>query len=410
MIDRCPLHFQVGAAKAEITPPLEVGILMSAADEKWEPFEGVRSPLYARALVIEGTGRRIALVSLDLLGISGKAFGGKRRFEVRVASASNRVLRSRDLILTATHTHSAPETLAVTDLYRTPQFKRWAGMLAEQIGQAVRRAAQGMKPCLLGIASAEVPGLAIHRRIKTTQGVVLSHPEPPPETVISREGAVDPSVNVAAFLDESEEPVAVLVNGVCHPVHEMCIRRVSPDYPGEMCRELEARHRGATAFFFNGAAGNINPPTVSGGPDGARSHGQKLARAAEELLGQVEPVEGEEVVLLRSRVSLPGRTLTGRPSKVPLITELTALRLGSVGFVLIPGEPFVEIGLGIRQASPFEPTWVVGYAGDYVGYIPTDRAFDEGGYELGPGPWARVGPGSEGIIRREALALLRCLK
>ncbi len=410
MKERCHLHFRVGAAKAEITPPLEVGILMSAADGKWEPFEGVRSPLYARALVIEGTGRRIALVSLDLLGISGKAFGGKRRFEARVASASNGVLRSRDLILTATHTHSAPETLAVTDLYRTPQFKRWAGMLAEQIGQAVRRAAQDMKPCLLGIASAEVPGLAIHRRIKTTQGVVLSHPEPPPETVISREGALDPTVNVAAFLGHSKEPVAVLVNATCHPVHEMCIRHVSPDYPGEMCRELEARHRGATAFFFNGAAGNINPPTVSGGPDSARSHGQRLARAAEKLLGQVEPVEGKEVVFLRSRVSLPGRTLTGRPSKVPLITELTALRLGGVGLVFIPGEPFVEIGLSIRQASPFEPTWVVSYAGDYVGYIPTDRAFDEGGYELGPGPWARVGPGSEGIIRREALALLRCLE
>jgi len=319
VIDRCHLHFRVGAAKAEITPPLEVGLLMSAGERKWEPFEGVRSPLYARALVIEGTGRRIALVSLDLLGISGKAFGGRDRFKARGSARSKRAVRSSDLILTATHTHAAPETLAVTDLYRTPQFKRWVGMLAERVGQAVRRAAQGMNPCLLGIASAEVPGFAIHRRIKTTRGVVLSHPEPPPETVISREGAVDPTVNVAAFLGHSKEPVAVLVNGTCHPVHEMCIPRVSPDYPGEMCREC-------------------------------------------------------------------------------------------VGFVFIPGEPFVEIGLGIRQASPFEPTWVVSYAGDYVGYIPTDRAFDEGGYELGPGPWARVGPGSEGTIRREALALLRCLK
>lgn len=410
MIDRCHLHFQVGTAKAEITPPLEVGLLMSAADGKWEPFEGVRSPLYARALVIEGSGRRIALVSLDLLGISGKAFGGKSRLKAQTISASHGAVRAKDLVVTATHTHSAPDTLAVTDLYRTPQFKRWAGMLAERVGQVVRRAAQGMKPCLLGIASAEVPGLAIHRRIKTTRGVVPSHPEPPPETVISRQGALDPTVNVAAFLGHSKEPVAILVNATCHPVHEMCIPRVSPDYPGEMCKELEARYRGATAFFFNGAAGNINPPTVSGGPEDAKTHGQELAAAVEELLGGLEPVEGKQVVLLRSRVSLPGRTLTGRLSKVPLITELTALRLGGVGLVLIPGEPFVEIGLAIRRASPFEPTWVVSYAGDYVGYIPTDRAFDEGGYELGPGPWARVGPGSEGIIRREALALLRCLK
>jgi len=409
-MNRGDLPFRVGAARAEITPPLEVGLLMSAAAEKWEPFKGVRSPLHARALVIEGPGRRIALVSLDLLGISGKAFGGRRRFEARVAAASNRVVRSSDLILTATHTHSAPETLALTGLYRTPQFKRWVGLLAERIGGALHRAVQRMEPACLGTASAHVLGLAIHRRIKTTRGVVLSHPEPPPETVTSREGALDPTVNVAVFLGHSEEPMAILANATCHPVHEMCIPMVSSDYPGEMCRELESGHPEATALFLGGAAGNINPPTVSGGPDDAQSHGKKLAQVAQELLGELEHVDGKEVALLRSPVSLPGRTLTGRPSKVPLTTELTAVRLGSVGLAFIPGEPFVEIGLGIRQASPFEPTWVVGCAGDYIGYIPTDAAFDEGGYELGPGPWARVGRGSEGIIRREALALLRRLR
>jgi hypothetical protein len=71
---------------------------------------------------------------------------------------------------------------------------------------------------------------------------------------------------------------------------------------------------------------------------------------------------------------------------------------------------FVEIGLRIRQNSPYDFTAVVGYAEDAIGYIPTGQAFEEGGYELGPGPWARVGRGSGEIIQREALALLREIK
>jgi hypothetical protein len=132
------------------------------------------------------------------------------------------------------------------------------------------------------------------------------------------------------------------------------------------------------------------------------------------MLGNLLPVartgDGEDVVLERRSLRLPARTLTGRPSKVPVATEIAGLRLGSAAFVFVPGELFVEIGLSIRASSSSAPTWVVGYAEDYVGYIPTERAFEEGGYELGPGPWARVGRGSGSTIQREVSALLRHLR
>jgi hypothetical protein len=78
--------------------------------------------------------------------------------------------------------------------------------------------------------------------------------------------------------------------------------------------------------------------------------------------------------------------------------------------VFLPGEPFVEIALAIREASPLEFTAVAGYAESYIGYIPTDRAFRNGGYEIGPGAWSRVAPGSEAIVRREAIELLRSVR
>jgi hypothetical protein len=177
-----------------------------------------------------------------------------------------------------------------------------------------------------------------------------------------------------------------------------------------MSRELEQRHASAVALLLNGAAGNINPPTVSGGAADAERHGKRLARVVDEALARLQPLETEALLLKRRPVTLPARTRTGRPAAKPLKTEIAALRLGEVAFLFVPGELFVEIGLAIRHESPHRHTFVVGYAEDAIGYIPTDQAFAEGGYELGPGPWAKVGVGSETIIQQAAAALLEEVK
>jgi hypothetical protein len=403
------LAFRVGAGKIEITPPLEIGLLMSSVEQRWAAFEGVRRPLYARAIVIEGGERRIALVSLDVLGISDRAFGGMARFKRRALATLDDRLQPSDLILTATHTHSGPETLALSDLYRTPAFQVWLGVLAEQIGMALHHALDALRPCRMDVGTGLAPGLSIYRRIHTTQGILLSHPPLPPEIVLSREGPVDDSVNVAAFRDASGQMVALLVNATCHPVHEMCIPQISPDYPGETCHELEQRYPGATALFLNGAAGNINPPTVSGGPADADRHGRRLASIAEEMLRHLHPVTGAELTLRRRKVVLPARTLRGAPATRPRTAPIAALRLGDALFLFLPGEPFVETGLALRAESPFGFTAVVGYAEDGTGYIPTDRAFDEGGYEIGPGRWSRLARGSEPILRQAAHELVTTL-
>ncbi|HZP82242.1 MAG TPA: neutral/alkaline non-lysosomal ceramidase N-terminal domain-containing protein [Chthonomonadaceae bacterium] len=400
------LPWRVGAGMTDITPPLEVGILMSSLERRWEPFEGVRRPLHARAVVMQRGSRRVALVALDLLGVSGKAFGGRARFKNRIVTASGNTVRPGNLLLAATHSHSAPETLALTDLCHTAAFQAWVETLAERIGQAVREAAASARPCRLAVGTGTAPGHGVYRRIHTTQGILLNHPPIPPEIILSQEGPTDDSVNVAAFLDEAGQPVALLVNATCHPVHEMCLPQISPDYPGEMSIELEHRTPGTVALFLNGAAGNINPPTVSGGPADSVRHGHRLAETVIQTLHHLRPVEGTEFVLKRQAVRLPGRTPTGRPTATPLHTEVAALRLGEAGFVFLPGEPFVETGLAVRASSPYPFTAIVGYAEDSIGYIPTDTAFAEGGYETGPGLWAKVGPGSEPIYRDSASAAL----
>jgi hypothetical protein len=125
----------------------------------------------------------------------------------------------------------------------------------------------------------------------------------------------------------------------------------------------------------------------------------------DESLSCLRPVAGATVALRRRDVRLPLRTQRGKPSSRTLKTGIAALRLGDALFVFLPGEPFVETGLAIKERSPFVFTAVVGYAESSIGYVPTERAFDEGGYEIGPGRWSYLGRGCEEILRREAIAL-----
>jgi len=395
-----------GAAKAEITPALKVGLLMSSREQRWEPFKSVRLPLHARATALRQGDLSVVLVSLDLLGLAGKALGGWTHFVSRICAAANNLVEPDDLILAATHTHTGPETLALTDLPEETAFQKWVDLLVRQTGAAIRQAVRNLRPCRLQAAQARVK-LGIYRRILTTQGVVLSNETPCPDIVIRRKMPTENRVNVAALIDTSERLIAMLVNATCHPIHEMCLPHVSPDYPGEMSLALERRHRDAVALFFNGAAGNINPPTPCGIPRNARRHGLELASAAERALRNLSSHAVTCLSLRRRSVLLPSRQLKGRPAKKPVCAEIAALRIGNVAFLFLPGEPFVETGLAIRRKSPFKQLFIVGYAGNTIGYIPTNEAFDEGGYEIGPGKWSYLARGSEPIFRKAALRLLR---
>jgi len=407
--DAPDLSFRAGVGVAEITPPLDVGSLMSSGRQLSEPFEGVRLPLYAKAVVVENQRRRIALVALDLLGLAGEAVGGMPGFRRQVVAAADGAVSADDLVLASTHTHSGPESIALSDLYHEEHFKKWADCLSRQIGSAVKDAAGGVQPARLMVGSRLVPELAVNRRIETTRGIASARRKLPPEVVIGPEGPIDDQLRVAAFVDRSDKPVAILVNYTAHPVLEMCIKQVSPDYPGEMCLEVQRRHPGAVTLFFQGACGNINPPTMDRNAANARQYGERLAQHVEKTLANLRPVEGDQLALQWQTVELPLRSLTGELETDPLLTRIGAARIGSAAFVFLPGEPFVEIALAIRGASPWKFTAVAGYADDYIGYIPTDRAFENGGYEIGPGRWSRLASGSEPIVRSEAIKLLKSL-
>ncbi|MDZ4818969.1 MAG: hypothetical protein SGJ20_08360 [Planctomycetota bacterium] len=400
--------FLVGAAKEEITPPLSVGLLMSSVDRRWQPFETVRLPLYARVLIVEGTARA-AIVSLDLLFLSDAAVRGFARFKAAICQVAGNVVRPDEVILACTHTHSAPESGSLSDLQQTADFAGWIDYLAVQIGRAIAAAFSKRQPCSLRLGTAKAPGLGIYRRWQTTSGIEMSHPEPAAESIISREGPVDDAVLVATFVDPQEQVVAMAVNATCHPVYEMCMPHVSPDYPGELTLLLEKKFPSATALFLNGAAGDINPTTVSSGPLAAQQHAARLAAAVHNAIDQSSRSASTIVSIRRDRLILPTRLPDGRDVGVTAEADVALLQIGDGAIAFLPGEPFVETGLAIRQQSPFAFQAVVGYSEATIGYIPTDEAFALGGYETGFGGWSYLSPGCELALRQCAFKLTQKL-
>ena len=101
-----------------------------------------------------------------------------------------------------------------------------------------------------------------------------------------------------------------------------------------------------------------------------------------------------------------------RAKTTPL--ELQALRLGDALLIGTPGETFVEIGLAIKAASPLPNTFVLGYTNGVFGYIPTAKAFEEGGYEVTAAyKFYRsiyfFTPAVEELVTRSAVELARAL-
>lgn len=389
-----------GTALADITPPLEVGLLTSSVKGLYEAFDSVRTPLKARVLALKDGNEMFALVALDLLALNDTAVGGWEDFKNGLCGE----LPAHKVILTCTHTHNAPESVALSGLYLTPIYKEWLKDVQHKVKQAIGQAIAGLLPCKVSVDIEELAGYSLLRRIPSPEGVVMSDAVQPIAPYLLEREPVDRRVHSIRFEGEDNQAIAILVHAVCHPVHEMCLPHISAEFPGEMCAALEEQGLYGMPFFLNGAAGDINPPTVSCGPAYAREHGRAIAEAATKKSGQA--ISGSGLAFLNSSMKLKIRPGSQVDNAGDAIARLKVIRIGHLGIVFLPGEPFTETALAIEKNSPFEHTIIAAYAENNIGYLPPMKAFREGGYESGPGKWSFVEPDADLLLTEEAGKLL----
>ncbi|MFO7946521.1 MAG: hypothetical protein R6V19_06895, partial [Armatimonadota bacterium] len=237
---------------------------------------------------------------------------------------------------------------------------------------------------------------------------------------------------------------ALILHHTSHPVCVFPQPVVSADWPGAWAAEMQKTvGEGCVPVVVNGACGNINPadrsdhrPMGAGLAETTRSVFQHLEFAGEAALDwrmervpiPIREVTDEELEWAEDMLDRhPEPSMQNDPPGVErewieaastysvylqrqrspeLEYEIQALRIGDTAIVGLPGEPFAELGLAIKMASPAYPTFIAHCTSEYVGYIPKADALQRGGHEAKTRYWAKLVPEAFDTIRDHATALL----
>lgn len=388
--------------------------------------------LHARALVLDDGENAIAVLTVDSIGYDNAILGRGRNFtgELRARIAAATALRPEAVMLAATHTHSAPETIGLTRLHDTPGAAEWLEQHLRTLAATVIDAWNRRVPARASFGVTKVSGIARNRRILMKDGTLNRRGPLPAESDMAAPQVIDEELAILYLESENRQPLAALLNYAAHPVVTMLLPDVSADFPGAAAATVEKAFPGAVCLFANGCAGNINSIQVSTNYDDVEAIGQKLGRAAlaeiarlkaGESLAQTRVRARSQIVTVAARACPPlaeARQLAAaKPTAAnlrqlrlaeklaegPIQAEIQAMEFGPVKWVSLPGEPFVETGLALKRSGA---SFVVGYANGYLGYLPVEAAYAQGGYETDAGVWSRVARGSAEQLQQAVAALL----
>ena len=396
-----------GVSQVDVTPPLGIG--MRGYFEA-RTATTVHDPLLVRSFALESDTGAVAIAVCDLIGLQRQYIDQAKE---RIAETTG--LRADQVMVSCTHTHTGPHT--GDDDYT--QF------VVGRIADGVRIAWDRREPALVGWGHGSESRVVFNRRYRMKDGTVQTNPGLGNPDVVEAAGPVDPEVGVMELRRADGGTLGLLANYALHYVgipddHHA----ISADYYGFFSGMIQRMVGGSfVAALANGASGDINNLDVLANARPANDHYQHAERvagvvAAAALWGRNEASFTDDVLIgsalaeltLQPRPApteddvaradeIEARVADGKPVLMgersfarrvrrmaedppePRDTVVQALRIGDLGVASAPGEFFVELGLAIKQRSPFGQTLVVELGNDSVGYIPTARAFEEGAYE-----------------------------
>ena len=417
-----------GFYQKEITPP--VGCFLSG-NQNIRIAEGVADPLYVRAVAFEEQ-RRAVILCYDLIGMIQK-----EALKIRAYVANRLGLEEKDVILTCTHTHTAPNIHS--------RFFPKEEFLMTSLGDLSLAAAQGaiedLTEAQAYFSRDELPGISFNRRYMMKDGTCKTNPGRRNPDILRPMSPPDDTIQLLRF-DRGEKGDILLVNFQVHPDvrGRKCGNLISADYPGVVCATLENALPGTRCIYFNGASGDLNHINVNapewdknGGPSHSRHMGLSIAGKILGMISKALPVSLGEVQTHQLDLAVPAREYTdeelsraqqymawylaGEADKIPLdkggyttiiyealgiltafesggtfTMPVTGLSFGDVAFVGFPGEAFSEIGRQVRETSPFKAQFVMGLTHGYPDYFPMKDAFEADGYERRSSPY-KVGVG-----------------
>lgn len=428
-------ELRVATFRCDVTPPL--GFL--TYPPTFKPLETIEHPLLAKGIVLDDGRQRYVLCAIDWCTLCNSTYD---LFRQKVAEGAG-----TDLAHVAIHTvhqHTAP--IADNDAYRLLSWTKdppacpdlsFFEKTADRLGAAVKQSLGGLQAFdRIGVGQGRVDRVASTRRLIEKDGKV-HHPrwslvkgadlplrdEP--------EGLIDPLLKTIT-LARGDKPLVRLHYYATHPQSYFRDPRVTYDFPGMAREELEKKEN-VFQIYFTGCAGDVLVGKYNDGTPATRGKfAERILAGMEAAISATRLAPAESIVWRSGEVKLPlfagpGRTLAENRARMadpkqdaatrlefaamfvafadridrPL--PLSSLQIGRVHILDLPGECFVDYQLFAQRAAADDFVAVAAYGDLGPGYICTDRAFEEGGYEPTD---TGVGPGSEPLMKAAILKLL----
>ncbi|MEQ9439233.1 MAG: hypothetical protein RIG62_09295 [Cyclobacteriaceae bacterium] len=419
-------QIRVGVFQVNVTPPI-------GSPVAYAPARSITDSLSARGVVILSDEAPVVVCAVDWLGIANE---GMEQWKESLAKAAHTTVDR--VTIHALHQHDGVRCdFTVESIleeyglggtrFDTAFLKKTIQGVAGAVGVAYEEA---IPVTHLGFGKAKVEKVASNRRILGEDGtvkVIRWSKSTDSVAIAAPEGLIDPWLQCVSFWDE-EKPVAVMTYYAVHPQSYYGEGDVTSEFVGIARNDRQETLGGVPHIHFNGAGGNVAAGKYN---DGSKEKRPLLAQRMEEGMRQAwentvkTPIKKGGMAWKSTDVELPvGHHLEETSLRNILSSDSTtdneklaaakhlawllrhqsgkkitvsSLRLGDVWMLNLPGELFVEYQLAAQQMRPEGHVVTAAYEEYGPGYIGTEAAYAQGGYETSERA-SRVSPEVEGVL------------
>jgi len=426
---------RIATFNVDATPPI-------GSPVAYAPTRKIEDPLSARGIVVFGEGKPVVLCAVDWIGIGN---GGQDVWKEKLAQAAGTT--ADRVTVHVLHQHDGPRCdFSAEDLLDSRNLggRNYDTVFLRDVVQraavAVGESAKSMRKVThIGVGKAKVEKVASNRRILGPDGkvkIIRWSKSTNPEAIAAPEGVIDPYLRLVSFWD-GDTPLASITYYATHPQSYYGKGDVTSEFVGLGRAAREKELPGVAHIHFNGASGNVAAGKYNDGSKAQRpilaERMRKGMQAAWEATKKT-PITAADVEWRTQPVLLPvaehlvadelRKTLDDEKAdfktrgaaarnlawvqrmQAKRAINVTCLRLGKVHILHMPGELFIEYQLAAQKMRPHDFVCMAAY-GDYgPGYIGTEIAYTQGGYETSQRA-SRVAPHVEQVLMQAMEELLK---
>jgi len=372
---------------------------------------GVLEPLFAKAAVFEADGVCAAVVVCDAIFLDRSDV-----VDIRCKAQELCGIAPENVFVWATHTHTGGP---VSNIFRTRRDRKYIRNMTDSAARAVAEAFENRRPAKLGSATGEVDGIAFIRRFFMKDGTVKTNPGQSPDRV-RPEGTEDKTYTLIRVEDAENGKVMGFLSSFGLHLDTVSGEMISADYPGILATLVRGKYgEDVKSVFFTGPCGNVNHFNHSG----ESTKGENRVRIANALFAKLSELDAkitcrdagisvknsrflvrlreesrENIAWARGVLdgsidaedglmmdnTLMAKAIISVAERIEEATEVEigVMKIGGCSIIEWPGEIFVEFGRQVRRAMPGEDVIIGELGGGSMWcYIPTEAAFEHGGYE-----------------------------